>query len=664
IKSMLEKGVIAAEERLKESYKPKYKTYIRLTSTFKKKDSLDELMNKLECFPKQMSLLLKYFELSKIFTGRALVEVEKADLLKKAATSYTVMALFIKKRIFETYQKEVGRLSDKFSGQQKKMKLNASQRGVFEEIIKKFREKNVVLLHGVSSSGKTEIYIHLIADQLAKNKQVLYLLPEISLTIQIISRLKNVFGEKVGVYHSKFNSSERVEIYNNLNGILKPGQSQYQVILGVRSSVFLPFKNLGLIIVDEEHENTYKQYDPAPRYHARDAAIILANIHDARVILGTATPSLESYYNAQKEKYGLVELKERYLNLEMPEIKVVDLKEARKRKEMQSHFSPLLVSSIAEALDNKEQIILFQNRRGFSTYLECNICGWVPVCKHCDVSLTYHKQYNRLVCHYCGHTVNNLKTCQSCNSTSLLTRGFGTEKIEEEVSIMFPSKKVARLDLDNARKRDSYHSIISDFETGRIDILVGTQMISKSLDFGNVKVVGILDTDHMLNYPDFRSYERSYQLMAQVAGRAGRKNGRGIVIIQTTDPKNPIIRSVAKNDYKLMYYGQLDERKKFSYPPFCRLIDITLKHTKISILDKASDELATMLKSLPEVVTIGPEFPLISKIRNVNLKNILLKLKKDSHLSKNKIQIKKYIDDILSNHSYFNLKITVDVDPM
>ena len=519
-------------------------------------------------------------------------------------------------------------------------------------------------MHGVTSSGKTEIYIQLIAEQIRRNKQVLYLLPEIALTVQIISRLRNVFGEKVGVYHSKFSNSERVEIYNNINGMPKPGQSKYQVILGVRSSIFLPFQNLGLIIVDEEHENTYKQYDPSPRYHARDAAIIMAGIHHAKVVLGTATPSLESYFNTQTEKYGLVELNERYLNLEMPEIKIVDLKQARKRKQMQSHFSSLLINTIAKALENKEQIILFQNRRGFSPYIECNICGWVPVCKHCDVSLTYHKQYNRLVCHYCGYTMNNPKNCQSCGNTSLLARGFGTEKIEDEISIMFPAAKVDRLDLDNARRRDSYHHIISNFETGKIDILVGTQMISKGLDFNNVKVVGILNADNMLNYPDFRSYERSYQIMAQVGGRAGRKKGRGKVIIQTSDPENPVIKSVISNDYKSVYHDQLNERKKFGYPPFCRLINITLKHREIPILNNASEDLANMLKSLQEIEIIGPEFPIISRIQNMNLKNILLKMKKDSNLSKSKIQIRNCINHILNNHSFYNLKISIDVDPM
>ena len=664
IKSMLEKGVIAVEEHLKERYKPKYKTYIRLTSAYKRKKTLDGLINKLEKFPKQLNMLLKYYELSKMISGRAAPEVEKSDLLKKAATSNSVLTTLIRKGVFETYQKEVGRIKDESSVTKNNIRLNVIQKTVFKEIQEKLKLKDVVLLHGVTSSGKTEIYIQLIAEQIRRNKQVLYLLPEIALTVQIINRLRNVFGEKVGVYHSKFSNSERVEIYNNINGMPKPGQSNYHVILGVRSSIFLPFQNLGLIIVDEEHENTYKQYDPSPRYHARDAAIIMAGIHHAKVVLGTATPSLESYFNTQTEKYGLVELNERYLNLEMPEIKIVDLKQARKRKQMQSHFSSLLINTIAKALENKEQIILFQNRRGFSPYIECNICGWVPVCKHCDVSLTYHKQYNRLVCHYCGYTMNNPKNCQSCGNTSLLARGFGTEKIEDEISIMFPAAKVDRLDLDNARRRDSYHHIISNFETGQIDILVGTQMISKGLDFNNVKVVGILNADTMLNYPDFRSYERSYQLMAQVGGRAGRKKGRGKVIIQTSDPENPVIKSVISNDYKSVYHDQLNERKKFGYPPFCRLINITLKHREIPILNNASEDLANMLKSLQEIEIIGPEFPIISRIQNMNLKNILLKMKKDSNLSKSKIQIRNCINHILNNHSFYNLKISIDVDPM
>ncbi len=664
IHSMLEKGIIAVEEHLKEKYKPKFRIYIRLTSASGRKKSFNEVMNKLERFPKQLNMLHKYLELSGMMTGKASDEVEKSDLLVKSAASNAVLSALIRKGVFETCQKEVGRISDKFPETKINIRLNVTQKQVFENIKKKFEEKDVVLLHGVTSSGKTEIYIQLIAEQISRGKQVLYLLPEIALTAQMINRLRNVFGKKVGVYHSRFSNSERVEIYNNVNGMPKPGQGQYQVILGVRSSIFLPFKNIGLVIVDEEHENTYKQYDPSPRYHARDAAIMLAGIHHAKVILGTATPSLESYFNTRKGKYGLVELKERYLNLEMPEIKVVDLKEVRKRKEMQSHFSPLLINSIEKALENREQIILFQNRRGFFTYIECNICGWVPVCKHCDVSLTYHKQYQRLVCHYCGYTMSSPKTCQSCGNTSLLARGFGTEKIEDEIAIMFPLKKVARLDLDNTRKRDSCQTIISDFESGQIDIMVGTQMISKGLDFNNVRVVGILDADSMLNYPDFRSYERSYQLMAQVGGRSGRKAGRGMVIIQTSDPKNPIIKSVVNNDYESMYHEQLNERKEFGYPPFCRLINVTLKHRKISILNAASEDLADRLKSLPEVQSVGPEFPVISRIQNMNLKNILLKLRKDSRLSESKIQIRNCIDHVLSNHSYLNLRINIDVDPM
>ncbi len=664
IKSMLEKNVVSAEEHLKEKYKPKYITNIRLTGLYKSKESLNALMNQLERFPKQQSLLLKYFELSNILTCSNPVEVERSALLKKSAVSQSVMKSLIRKKVFETYQKETGRLSDSFPGPYKKTRLNVSQKSAFNEILEKFGEKNVVLLHGVASSGKTEIYIHLIADQIGKNKQVLYLLPEIALTVQIIIRLKTAFGEKVGIYHSGYSSSERMEIYNNLLGFPKPGQEQYQIILGVRSSIFLPFQNLGLIIVDEEHENSYKQNDPAPRYHARDAAIMLANIHHARIILGTATPSLESYYNTQTGKFSLVEMTERYLNLEIPEIKVVDLKAARKKREMKSHFTPLLIHTIAEALDNQEQVILFQNRRGFSSYLQCSSCGWVPVCRHCDVSLTYHKKHHNLVCHYCGYTMNNPHTCQSCNSTSLLTRGFGTEKIEEDVSIMYPSAKVARLDLDTAGVSGSYHTIISNFETGRIDILVGTQMVSKGLDFKNVKVVGVLNADNMLNYPDFRSYERSYQLMAQVAGRAGRKSCRGLVVIQSTDPEHPVIQSVVKNDYISMYKNQLNERREFFYPPFCRLINITLKHTEISVLNIASDELAYRLKSLPEMIIIGPEFPLISRIRKMYKKSILLKLQKDSRLSKSKNQIKNCIDDMLRKRSYKNLRIVADADPM
>lgn len=450
--------------------------------------------------------------------------------------------------------------------------LNEFQQRAFDEVVQSFQEKNVCLLHGVTSSGKTEIYIHLIEEAIRQGKQVLYLLPEIALTTQITERLQRVFGARLGIYHSKFPDAERVEIWRK-----QLGENGYDIILGVRSSIFLPFRNLGLVIVDEEHENTYKQQDPAPRYHARSAAIVLAAMYGAKTLLGTATPSIESWQNAREGKYGFVQLKERYKEIQLPEIIPVDIKELHRKKRMVGQFSPLLIQYMKEALEQKEQVILFQNRRGFAPMVECRTCGWVPKCKNCDVSLTYHKGINQLTCHYCGYTYQLPKSCPACEGTELVNRGFGTEKIEDDIKILFPEAAVARMDLDTTRTRSAYEKIIADFEQGKTDILIGTQMVSKGLDFDHVSIVGILNADTMLNYPDFRSYERAFQLMAQVAGRAGRKNKRGRVVLQTKSIDHPIIHQVIANDYEDMVGGQLVERQMFHYPPYYRLVYVYLK---------------------------------------------------------------------------------------
>jgi primosomal protein N' (replication factor Y) len=508
----------------------------------------------------------------------------------------------------------------------KEVELNISQQAALQKINNSFIHSDVVLLHGVTSSGKTEIYIHLIRKVLRQNKQVLYLLPEIALTTQIINRLRNAFGEQVSVYHSKFSDRERVETWKKL---IYPGPNKsIQIILGVRSSVFLPFRDIGLIIVDEEHENTYKQFDPAPRYHARDTAIMLARLHGAKVLLGTATPSIESFFNSQTGKYALAELYDRYLDIKLPEINVVNTRELRRRKQMHGYFSPLLLDNIAEALNNSEQVILFQNRRGFSLFLECEQCGMVPHCLHCDVSLTYHKQINRLKCHYCGFSIPVPKTCTACGSELIKTQGFGTEKIEEDIAIHFPDAKVVRMDLDSTRTRKSNEQLIKRFEQKEAEILVGTQMVSKGLDFDNVKLVGIMNADTMLNYPDFRAHERSYQMMAQVSGRAGRKKSRGSVIIQTSDDKHPIIEMVIKNDFLAMYHSQLEERKKFQYPPFYRLIKIIMKHRDREKLDRGAQFLGQSLRSSIKEKILGPEYPLVNRIQNYYLKTILVKIEK------------------------------------
>lgn len=541
--------------------------------------------------------------------------------------------------------------------------LNSSQLQAYHEIKDAFRRSDVVLLHGITSSGKTEIYIHLIQEVLQQGKQVLYLLPEIALTTQIISRLQAVFGSRISLYHSRSTDAERAKTWNRLLMSGSGNEDDIQIILGVRSSVLLPYRNPGLVIIDEEHENTYKQFDPAPRYHARDTALMLARQHGAKVLLGTATPSVESYYHCMTGKYQLVNLHERYMNLELPEITVVSTRDLRRRKLMQSHFSPILLNHVEKALKNGEQIILFQNRRGFSLYLECEHCGEVPRCRRCDVSLTYHKKNNRLHCHYCGYQIPTPSACPSCDHNSLRMKGFGTEKVEEEIALFFPDARVERLDLDAAHSRRSYEQLIARFEMKESDILVGTQMVSKGLDFDNVKVVGIMNADTMLNYPDFRAHERSYQLMSQVSGRAGRKKNRGTVIIQTTDPEHPVIRQVVRNDYVAMYNNQLEERRKFRYPPFSRMVEVTLKHRDKVLLDIASGYLSSLLRLSIRGKIMGPEYPLISRIHNLHLKSILLKIEKGKDLTRTKQHILSAIREMQSKPEFRSVQITLDVDP-
>ena len=541
--------------------------------------------------------------------------------------------------------------------------LNPSQLQAFNEIKTAFESTDVVLLHGVTSSGKTEIYIHLIQEVLQQGKQVLYLLPEIALTTQIITRLQSAFGSCISIYHSRSTDAERAKTWNRL---LKTGngkENDIQIILGVRSSVLLPYRKPGLVIIDEEHENTYKQFDPAPRYHARDTALMLARQHGAKVLLGTATPSVETYYHCMTGKYKLVNLQERYLSLELPEITVVNTRALQQRKQMQSHFSPVLLNSIEKALKNEEQVILFQNRRGFSLYLECEDCGEVPRCRRCDVSLTYHKKSNQLICHYCGYHTPTPSACPACNHNSLRMKGFGTEKIEEEIALFFPGAKVERLDLDAAHSRKSYEQLIGRFERKESDILVGTQMVSKGLDFDNVKLVGIMNADTMLNYPDFRAHERSFQLMSQVSGRAGRKNNRGSVIIQTGDPGHPVIRQVVLNDYASMYHEQLEERRKFRYPPFSRMVKIVLKHRDQKLLDIAAGYLASLLRISIKAKIMGPEYPLISRIQNLHLKSILLKIEKGKDLSRVKQLILSAIKEMQSKPEFRSMQHKLDVDP-
>ncbi|PLX12131.1 MAG: primosomal protein N' [Marinilabiliales bacterium] len=662
IKSLLDKKAVLLEEKLRENYKPKTESYIKIHDRINSETRLNEIFDSLNRAPKQLHMLMSYIKLSGYLMNSKKVEVNRKQLIKKSETSATILKSLIDKDIFIEYEKSVSRLSEEVLEKSEIKELSDTQKKAFDAIHYQNKNKDVVLLHGITSSGKTEIYIHLIKEQIEKGKQVLYLLPEIALTAQIINRLKSVFGNRVGIYHSKFSDSERVEVYNN---ILEPTEKlKYDIVLGVRSSLFLPFSNLGLIIVDEEHENTYKQYDPAPRYNARDCSVVLAKMHQAKVLLGTATPSIESYFNAKAEKYGLVQLTSRFQDVKLPAIHLVDVLRAKKRKEMRSHFSLELIDSIKDSLVMDEQIILFQNRRGFAPYLECDMCGWIPYCTNCDVSLTYHRHKNEIVCHYCGYTISSPKTCKACGHSAIQTRGFGTEKIEDEIKIFFPEAKVARMDLDSTRSKNAFHNIITSFENGDIDILIGTQMVSKGLDFDNVSLVGILNADNMLNYPDFRAFERSYQLMSQVSGRAGRKNKQGKVIIQTSNPAHPILQFVLDTKYEEMYKSQLFERKNFNYPPFYRLINIGIRHKKQDIVDKAAHQLGVNMRKVFGKRVLGPEPPIISRVQNNYIQNIILKIERERSFQKAKEYLDEQIINLTTIDQYKSIYISIDVDPI
>ena len=660
INNLLAKGAISVKEELKRNYKPKTEIRVKLSPDCQTEERLHQLFDELGRAPKRLALLMKYLELSGFFTDKAsLREVSKKELLTRADATPTIFNGLVEKGIFETYLYEVGRLDREQTRTVAINPLNPAQQAAYDAILSHFREKNVCLLHGVTSSGKTEIYIHLIRQAIESGRQVLYLLPEIALTTQITERLKRVFGGRIGIYHSKFPDAERVEIWQKQ---LRP-EGHYDIILGVRSSVFLPFHNLGLIIVDEEHETTYKQQDPAPRYHARDTAIMLASIYGAKVLLGTATPSIDSYHNALAGKYGLVTLNERYKDIRLPEVRIVDIKELARKKIMNGPFSPELLAAVRQALERHEQVILFQNRRGFAPMIECKVCGWVPKCKNCDVSLTYHKGLNQLTCHYCGYTYAVPRSCPACGSVELVNRGFGTEKIEDNIREIFPDAKVARMDLDTTRSRSAYERIIADFEAGKTHILIGTQMVSKGLDFDHVSVVGILNADNMLNYPDFRAHERAFQLMAQVAGRAGRRDKRGLVILQTKSPDLPVIHQVVTNDYKQMYEDQTAERKLFHYPPFCRFIYVYLKHRKEDVVTQAADTLAAWLRTAFGDKVLGPDKPPVGRIQMLFIKKIVIKL--DLNMSGTKVRdyLLSVQRQLIEDERFRSLVVYYDVDP-
>jgi primosomal protein N' (replication factor Y) (superfamily II helicase) len=658
IKELIDLNVIITQEELSQKFIPKTENTFFIHPDYQVEEKLNELLNSFEkSKQKQFDALitiLKYVKDENYEIG-----VPKKILLEESISDST-LATLEKKGVLLSKKVVIDRFKSKLNQIEQKKDLNEAQAIALDEIRSSFTTQNVCLLRGVTGSGKTEIYVDLIEEQIKKGNQVLFLLPEIALTAQLINRLSVYFGDLVGVYHSKFNQNERVEIWNH---VLNNHPTKFRIILGARSSVFLPFQKLGLIIVDEEHESSFKQYEPSPRYNARDCSIVLASFFNAKVLLGSATPSIESYFNAKSGKYALVELNERYGNILLPEIFVADIKKEKKQNTMKSHFSSLLIEHIEEALTNNEQIILFQNRRGYTPLWSCEVCTWTPKCKNCDVSLTYHKHSNSLKCHYCSYVSPPIGICNNCGSNRLKMLGFGTEKIEDELALMFPTKKVARMDLDTTRSKNAYQNFITDFENRKTDILIGTQMISKGLDFDNVSLVGILDADMLLNRPDFRAFERGFHLMTQVAGRSGRKNKRGKVVIQTGNPDHWIIQKVIQHDFLDFYKNEIIERKNFHWPPFYKLIHFTFKHKDINVLNSSSYEFAESLKTLFKERVLGPEFPLIQRLNNLFLKQITLKIERDAPIYKVKEKIEELINQFYSKPVNKSVRLVVDVDP-
>ncbi|WP_034059360.1 replication restart helicase PriA [Lacinutrix jangbogonensis] len=654
IKRLIEKEVILLQEEIYDKYKPKYVRYVKLKAEYTSEVGLHQLLNDLSRAEKQKQVVMTLFSIA----AKTKKPVKVKDLVEESGSSPAIVKTLINKGFFEDYHIQTDRVQYEGEDNEATKALNAYQIEALKQIKTSFETQNVTLLHGITSSGKTEVYVKLIESVLAEGRQVLYLLPEIALTTQLVTRLQNYFGDQVAVFHSKYSAHERVEVYNHVLG----NSAKAKIILGARSSIFLPFHDLGLIIVDEEHEQSFKQFDPAPRYHARDAAIVLAHLHQAKTVLGSATPSLESYNNAVENKYGLVEINRRYNNVQLPDIELVDIAEKYKKKRMKGHFSDRMIEEITEALDEGYQVILFQNRRGYSPIVECNICGHSPECPNCDVSLTYHQFRKQLRCHYCGHTNAMLLKCMACGTSNLDTKGFGTEQIESEAKTLFPKAKVARMDLDTTRGKYGYEKIITALEQQEIDILVGTQMLTKGLDFRNVKLVGVMNADNLLNFPDFRAHERSFQLMLQVSGRAGRTKKQGKVLIQTYNPYHKILQQVSINDYLGMFKEQLQERRDFKYPPFYRLIKITLKHRDYNKVETASDWFAKSLRQVFKANVLGPEFPGVSRVRNQYLKNILIKIPQQQSLGKTKEAIKKINTSFEAIGPFKGVRVILNVD--
>ena len=667
------KAALPAGLKAEEGYHPRTETYIRLTPTYQNEPTLHVALNMLARAPKQQEAFISYLTLSRWDsidgneTRETVLEITREELMNTSGATLQTIKSLQDKGFLETYEVEVGRLNHGGEPHPENIKqLNEAQQEAFNQILFSFMKKNVTLLHGVTSSGKTEIYIHLIQRELDQHRQVLYLLPEIALTVQMMDRLRHVFGNRLGIYHSKYSDAERVEIWQK-----QLSKNPYDVILGARSAVFLPFQRLGLVIVDEEHETSYKQQDPAPRYHARSTAIMMASLiahHSSlitpKVLLGTATPSLESYYNARTGKYALVELKQRYKDIELPEIQVVDTADLQRRKMMCGPFSPILLMRVREALEHGQQAILFQNRRGWAPMVECKQCGWVPRCEHCDVSLTLHRTMNQLTCHYCGHTYKVPTECPACGSKDLQGRGYGTEKVEDQIREILPEARISRMDLDTTRTRNAYERIISDFAAGRTNLLIGTQMISKGLDFDRVSVVGILNADGMLNMPDFRAYEHAFMMMAQVSGRAGRKGKRGLVILQTKNPDLPIIDQVVRNDYEALYHSLIAERQAFHYPPYYRLIYVYLKHKHDDTVNTAGLELGSRLRQWFGARVLGPDKPAVARIKTLSIRKLVLKLENGLDMPKARQLITLAQQQMMQDKRYAQLQIYCDVDPL
>ena len=649
-----------------DKYKPKMELYIGLTEKYRSEESLKVLQNILSKARKQQQVFIDFLSLSHWNTLENTVakeqiqEITREELMNESHCTSAIIKSLLDRGILYSYEKEVGRLNTVSQPHLDRIKdLSTAQQTAYDEVLSQFQQKSVVLFHGVTSSGKTEIYIHLIKKALEEHQQVLYLLPEIALTVQIMQRLQKVFGNRLGIYHSKYSDAERVEIWKK-----QLSDEPYDVILGARSAVLLPFQKLGLVIVDEEHETSFKQQDPSPRYHARNAAIVLAMLSGAKTLLGSATPSMESYYNASTGKYGLVELKTRYNNIQLPKIEVIDIKDRQRRKVMTGPFSIELLKAVRKALEDGKQVILFQNRRGFAPMIECKVCGWVPKCDNCDVSLTLHKNLNQLTCHYCGFTYRIPTECPNCGSTELTSRGYGTEKIEDYIRELFPEARVARMDLDTTRTRNAYERLIDDFSSGRTNLLIGTQMISKGLDFDNVSVVGILNADNMLNYPDFRAYEHAFMMMSQVSGRAGRKGKQGLVFLQTKSPELPIISQVVDNDFEGFYKNLLQERLMFHYPPFYRLIEVFLKHKKEDVVSSAGYELGNKLKSWFGDRVLGPDKPAIARVKMLFIRRIIIKLEIGIDYKKVRGYLHHAQEQMIKNPRYGALQIYYDVDPL